>query len=111
MQALRILAPRLYARADSECMAEDARASILRSNMRKLQANYGMGEAVKKNIKLPNNAFGIAIMLILLLLVIIVPFVVTFWLVSLVAPWWVCAPVGMAASFAAIFSSCTFDNK
>ena len=37
-------------------------------------------------------------MLIVIMLVLTVPFVATFWLVGIFAPWWVSAPCGVAAS-------------
>lgn len=45
-----------------------------------------------KKVILPRNAFGVAVMLLLLFLTAAVPFAVSFWLVSLVAPWWVSFP-------------------
>ena len=49
-------------------------------------------------IILPNNTFGVIIMLFLMLLVILVPLSVTGWLVSLIAPWWVAVPCALLAS-------------
>jgi hypothetical protein len=49
-------------------------------------------------IILPNNGFGVAIMLCLMALAAIVPFVVVLWLMLYVAPWWVAVPVAIAAS-------------
>ena len=48
-------------------------------------------------IILPNNGFGVAIMLCLMALAAIVPFVVVLWLVLEFAPWWVAVPVAIAA--------------
>jgi hypothetical protein len=45
-----------------------------------------------KQILLPQGPLGIAIMLLMMLLIFTVPFVLTAWLVSLVAPWWVSLP-------------------
>jgi len=45
-----------------------------------------------KQILLPQGPLGIAIMLLMMLLIFTVPFVLTAWLVSLVAPWWVAEP-------------------
>lgn len=50
-------------------------------------------------ITLPNNGFGVAIMLTAISLVGIVPFVTALWLTLKVAPWWVALPVSVAASF------------
>lgn len=48
----------------------------------------------------PNNNFGCAIMFSAVVLVAVVPFVVIFWLASLVAPWWVAVPVALLVSAA-----------
>lgn len=53
-------------------------------------------------ITLPNNGFGMAIMLTAIALVATVPFVLALWLILKVAPWWVAAPVALAASFVAL---------
>ena len=45
-----------------------------------------------KQILLPQGPLGIAIMLLMMLLIFTVPFALTAWLVSLVAPWWVSLP-------------------
>jgi hypothetical protein len=50
-------------------------------------------------ITLPNNGFGLAIMLTAIVLLATVPFVLSLWLTLKVAPWWVAAPVAIAASF------------
>lgn len=49
-------------------------------------------------IKLPNNGFGVAIMLTAIALIGIVPFVLTLWLALKVAPWWVAAPIAISSS-------------
>jgi hypothetical protein len=41
---------------------------------------------------LPNNWFGITVMLVLFVLFATVFFTVPYWLLSLVAPWWVAIP-------------------
>ena len=46
-------------------------------------------------IILPNNNFGCAIMCILLVLLFIVPFTLTAWLVLFIAPWWVAGPLSL----------------
>jgi hypothetical protein len=51
-----------------------------------------------KKIILPNNNFGLFLMLAILALILIVPFVLTLWVVLLIAPWWVALPVSLAAS-------------
>lgn len=50
-------------------------------------------------ITLPNNGFGLVIMLIAIALLATVPFVLALWLALKVAPWWVATPVAIAASF------------
>jgi len=47
---------------------------------------------MKNQILLPQGPLGIAIMLLMMLLIFAVPFALTAWLVSLVAPWWVWGP-------------------
>jgi hypothetical protein len=49
-------------------------------------------------IKLPNNGFGVAIMLTAIALLGTVPFVLTLWLTLKVAPWWVATPVAITSS-------------
>lgn len=51
---------------------------------------------MKKQIILPNNNFGCAIMCTLLVLLFIVPFTITFWASSFIAPWWVAGPLALA---------------
>lgn len=63
-----------------------------------------------KKITLPNNGLGIFLMLCVFLAVVTIPFVLTLWLVSLVAPWWVAVPCGFAASLAAFLSTVEFKN-
>lgn len=62
------------------------------------------------NIKLPNNGFGTTLMLLAILLVITIPFVITLWLVGLVAPLWVSIPVAFAASFIAFITTVKFNK-
>ena len=52
-------------------------------------------------ILLPDNAFGLTLMIALVLAIIFVPLVVVGWLVSLVAPWWVAVPCALSSSLAA----------
>lgn len=54
-----------------------------------------------KKVNLPNNGFGVAIMLSLMLLIPIVSFNVTYWLLSMIGPWWVSLPTCL---FVAIFT-------
>jgi len=51
-----------------------------------------------KKVILPNNGWGVAIMLAALSLLAIIPFVLTLWLSLKVAPWWVATPLASAAS-------------
>lgn len=53
-------------------------------------------------ITLPNNSFGVVVMLTVIALVGIVPFVTVLWLTLKVAPWWVALPVSTAASLATL---------
>lgn len=54
---------------------------------------------MKKKILLPNNAFGCTIMLGLILASLVVPFVITFWLLQLcLAPAYVSYPTSLAAA-------------
>jgi len=50
-------------------------------------------------IPVPNNGFGLAIMLTAIALLGVVPFVLALWLTLKVAPWWVATPIAIAASF------------
>ncbi len=54
---------------------------------------------MRKEIKLPNNWIGVSVILIALILVIAVPFVVVFSLLSYIAPYWASIVVAIAASF------------
>jgi hypothetical protein len=55
-----------------------------------------------KKILLPNNYFGLLIMLVLIALCAIVPFVLALWLVLQAAPWWVAVPIALAASMVSV---------
>ena len=57
---------------------------------------------------LPNNGFGQLVMLAAVLLTVTVPFAITYWLVSMVAPWWVAVPCSLSASFVATMRTVTF---
>jgi membrane protein YdbS with pleckstrin-like domain len=48
---------------------------------------------MKEKITLPNNAFGVVLMLSLIVLTFIVPFVLTLWALNFIAPLWVSLPV------------------
>jgi hypothetical protein len=50
-------------------------------------------------ITVPNNGFGLAIMLTAIALLGVVPFVLALWLTLKFAPWWVAGPVAIIASF------------
>lgn len=50
-------------------------------------------------ITVPNNGFGLAIMLTAIALLGTVPFVLALWLTLKVAPWWVATPIAISASF------------
>jgi len=63
-----------------------------------------------KKILLPNNYFGLLIMLVLIALAFIVPFVLVFWLVLLVAPWWVAVPIALAASMVSVLLLVNFKG-
>lgn len=43
-------------------------------------------------IILPNNCFGMLVMLALICMIEIAAFCVTLWMVGLIAPWWVSVP-------------------
>jgi hypothetical protein len=64
-----------------------------------------------KKILLPNNSFGLIVMLVLIALGAIVPFVLALWLVSLVAPWWVAVPVALAASMESVLLLVKFKGS
>ena len=49
-------------------------------------------------VNLPNNGFGVTIMLLVLALVAIIPFTITLWCSLMFAPWWVATPLACAAS-------------
>jgi hypothetical protein len=63
-----------------------------------------------KKILLPKNPFGLMVMLVLIALGAIVPFVLSLWLVSLVAPWWVAVPVALAASLVSVLLLVNFKG-
>lgn len=50
----------------------------------------------RKQILLPPNGFGVLIMLLLMVLLFTVPAVLVYWLISLIAPWWVALPLSIA---------------
>lgn len=47
-----------------------------------------------KPILLPPGNFGVLILFLLVLLIVIVPFTITLYVVSMAFPWWVAVPVG-----------------
>jgi hypothetical protein len=57
---------------------------------------------------LPNNGFGILLMLVAILLIVAVPFALTYWLVGLIAPWWVALPCSLLASLIAFLTTVKF---
>ena len=61
-----------------------------------------------KKILLPNNYFGLLIMLLLIALCAIVPFVLVLWLVLQAAPWWVAVPIALAASMVSVLRLVNF---
>jgi hypothetical protein len=63
-----------------------------------------------KKILLPNNYFGLLIMLLLIALCAIVPFVLVLWLVLQAAPWWVAVPIALAASMASVLRLVNFKG-
>jgi len=58
---------------------------------------------MKKKILLPNNTFGCLLMLGLILACGIVPYVISHWLLSLVAPLWVTIPTALGIT---LFTFC-----
>ena len=65
---------------------------------------------MKRKRLLPNNTFGALLMLALIVLIAVVPFVVTFWAVSLAAPWWVALPCSFLASLIAFVGLVSFKE-
>ena len=63
-----------------------------------------------KKIMLPNNYFGLLIMLSLIALCAIVPFVLVFWLMLQAAPWWVALPIALAASLVSVLRLVNFKG-
>jgi hypothetical protein len=63
-----------------------------------------------KKILLPNNYFGLLIMLLLIALGAIVPFVVVLWLVLQAAPWWVAVPIALAVSLVSVLLLVNFKG-
>ena len=63
-----------------------------------------------KKILLPNNYFGLLIMLVLIALAAIAPFVLVLWLVLLVAPWWVAVPIALAVSLVSVLLLVNFKG-
>jgi hypothetical protein len=64
-----------------------------------------------KKILLPNNYFGLLIMLVLIALGAIVPFVLVLWLVLQAAPWWVAVPIALAASMVSVLRMVNFKGS
>jgi len=65
---------------------------------------------MKRKIVLPNNTLGACLMLALLLSIIVVPFTVTAWAVSIVAPWWAALPCGFLAALIAFLALVKFKD-
>ena len=65
---------------------------------------------MKKQVILPDNWIGISIMLLAVALLLVVPAVVTLWLVSLVAPWWVAVPCAVAAGLLTVLRFVHFEK-
>lgn len=61
-------------------------------------------------ILLPNNGFGQLLMLAAVLLIISVPFAITYWLVALIAPWWVSLPCSLLVSLLALLTTVKFKD-
>ena len=60
---------------------------------------------------LPNNLFGLCVMLLVLCLIAVVPFVLVLWIVGLIAPWWVATPCAIAASVIVFCKTVTWKGK
>lgn len=56
----------------------------------------------KKQILLPRNGCGVLIMLLVMVLLFTVPAALVYWLISLIAPWWVALPFSIAAGTLAL---------
>ena len=65
---------------------------------------------MKEPKHLPNNTFGVLVMLVLLILIVLVPFVVTVWAVGKFAPWWVSGPCAFLASVLVFLRTVTFKQ-
>jgi hypothetical protein len=65
---------------------------------------------MKKKL-LPDNDFGLLVILVLIALGAIVPFVLALWLVSLVAPWWVAFPIALAVSLVSVLRIVNFKGS
>lgn len=61
-----------------------------------------------KMIQLPNNGFGWALGLTLIILSFVTPFAATYWLLSMAAPWWVCLPFSLLTGIVAFILAVRF---
>lgn len=67
-------------------------------------------EVETMKVTLPNNKFGVTMMLLLIMCVVLVPLSVVLWLVSRIAPWWVAAPCAITASLIAFLCTVKFKG-
>jgi hypothetical protein len=61
-------------------------------------------------VTLPNNVFGVCIFLAMLALTAIAPFVISFWLIGMIAPLWVNIPCSVAIAIVAFFKIVKFKK-
>jgi len=63
------------------------------------------------HLQLPNNGFGLTIMLTVIFLIAASSFALPFWFVSSFAPWWVALPISLLASIVMLLLTVKYDSK
>lgn len=64
-----------------------------------------------KPILLPPGNFGVLILFLLVLLIVIVPFTITLYVVSMAFPWWVAVPAATASGLLSFLFSVRFKGQ
>lgn len=64
-----------------------------------------------KPILLPPGNFGVLILFLLVLLIVIVPFTITLYVVSMACPWWVALPAATLSALLSFLFSVRFKGS
>ena len=64
-----------------------------------------------KPILLPPGNFGVLILFLLVLLIVIVPFTITLYVVSMAFPWWVAVPAATLSALLSFLFSVRFKGQ